>query len=88
MPDGSVLVAELKHGRVTRVHPDGRKETVAEPGGSPNGLAIGPDGALYVCNSGGWDFMRDRRLHDPGPELPAAPLAAAASSASTSRPAT
>ena len=57
MPDGTVLVVELKRGRITRVHPDGRKETVAEPGGSPNGLAIGPDGALYVCNSGGWDFF-------------------------------
>jgi len=27
---------------------------VSENGGSPNGLAIGPDGAIYVCNSGGW----------------------------------
>ena len=44
MPDGTVLVVEMKHGRITRVHPDGRKETAAEPGGSPNGLAIGPDG--------------------------------------------
>ena len=56
MPDGSVLVAELRGRRVTRVRPDGTKETVAEPGGSPNGLAIGPDGAVYVANSGGWDF--------------------------------
>src|SRR4029077_1313377 len=56
MPDGTVIVVELAAGRLTRVHPDGRKETVAEPGGSPNGAAIGPDGALYVCNSGGWTF--------------------------------
>ena len=28
-----------------------------ENGGSPNGIAIGPDGACYVCNSGGWDFV-------------------------------
>jgi gluconolactonase len=56
MPDGTVLVVEMKHGRILRVHPDGRKETVCEPGGSPNGLAIGPDGALYVCNSGGWSY--------------------------------
>jgi gluconolactonase len=54
LPDGSVLVAELRGRRVTRVAPDGAKVTVAEPGGSPNGLAIGPDGALYVANSGGW----------------------------------
>ena len=54
MPDGSVIVTELLGGCITRVQPDGTKETVAEPGGSPNGLAIGPDGALYVANSGGW----------------------------------
>ena len=56
MPDGTVLCVELKRRTVDRVHPDGRIETVATPGGSPNGLAIGPDGAGYVCNSGGWGF--------------------------------
>src|SRR3954466_14152053 len=56
MPDGTVLCVELKRGTVDRVHPDGTVEVVASPGGSPNGLAIGPDGAVYVCNSGGWDF--------------------------------
>jgi len=71
MPDGTVCVTELKGGRVTRVHPDGRKETVAEPGGSPNGLAIGPDGALYVCNSGGWDFIEIGDFTIPQTELPA-----------------
>jgi gluconolactonase len=57
MPDGTVLCVELKRRTVDRVHPDGRVEVVATPGGSPNGLAIGPDGAAYVCNSGGWDFV-------------------------------
>ena len=57
MPDGTVLCVELKRRTVDRVHPDGRIETIATPGGSPNGLAIGPDGAGYVCNSGGWDFV-------------------------------
>jgi gluconolactonase len=70
MSDGSVLVTELQRGRITRVHPDGRKETAAEPGGSPNGLAIGPDGALYVCNSGGWDFHELGDFTIPVPELP------------------
>jgi gluconolactonase len=54
--DGSVVVVELGGGCITRVQPDGTKETVATPGGSPNGAAVGPDGALYVCNSGGWEF--------------------------------
>jgi len=70
MPDGTVLVTELKNGRVVRVHPDGRTETAAEPGGSPNGLAIGPDGALYVCNSGGFDFHEIGDFTIPVPELP------------------
>ncbi len=56
MPDGTVLCVELKGRTVDRVHPDGTVEVIAEPGGSPNGLAIGPDGAGYVCNSGGWSF--------------------------------
>ena len=70
MPDGSVLVTSLKFGRITRVHPDGRTETAAEPGGSPNGLAIGPDGALYVCNSGGWDFYEIGDFTIPHTEIP------------------
>src|SRR3546814_8126979 len=57
MPDGSVIVVEIAAGRITRVRPDGTKETVAEPGGGPNGLAIGPDGKLYCCNNGGFGWV-------------------------------
>ena len=53
MADGSVLVVEIARRTVTRVRPDGSKEIVAETGGGPNGAAIGPDGALYLCNNGG-----------------------------------
>ncbi|MCU1391648.1 MAG: hypothetical protein JWM34_76 [Ilumatobacteraceae bacterium] len=53
MPDGSVIVVEMFGPRITRVLPDGTKETIAEVPGGPNGLAIGPDGALYLCNNGG-----------------------------------
>lgn len=53
MADGSVIVVELNGGRITRVHPDGTTSTVVEVPGGPNGAAIGPDGALYVCNNGG-----------------------------------
>jgi gluconolactonase len=70
LPDGDVLVVELMGGCITRVHPDGKKETVASPGGSPNGAAIGPDGALYICNSGGWDFQEVMGFHIPATELP------------------
>jgi gluconolactonase len=53
MPDGSVLVVEIDAGRLTRVGADGAKTVVAEVGGGPNGAAIGPDGACYLCNNGG-----------------------------------
>src|SRR5258706_12420721 len=73
MPDGSVIVVELMGGCVTRVASDGTKSEVAVPGGSPNGAAIGPDGALYICNSGGGGFRQVLGMRGPGPELPPAP---------------
>ena len=63
MDDGSVLVAELMGKRVTRVAPDGTKTTVAEPGGSPNGLAIGPDGACRDAGDAGCDAEISARAH-------------------------
>jgi gluconolactonase len=57
MPDGSVILVEIAAGRITRVKPDGSTETVAEPGGGPNGLAVGPDGKLYCCNNGGFHYV-------------------------------
>ncbi|MEG3123054.1 SMP-30/gluconolactonase/LRE family protein [Sphingomonas sp. GB1N7] len=57
MPDGSVILVEIAAGRITRVLPDGTTRTVAEPGGGPNGLAIGPDGKLYCCNNGGFEYL-------------------------------
>ena len=40
MPDGSVVLVEIRGRRLTRVFPDGRKETVAEIPGGPNGAAF------------------------------------------------
>lgn len=56
LADGSVLVTEMRRGVVSRVDVDGGDvEVVAATGGGPNGAAIGPDGALYVCNNGGYE---------------------------------
>lgn len=56
LADGSVLVVEIQRGTLSRVHPDGTIAVVAECGGGPNGAAIGPDGAVYVCNNGGFEW--------------------------------
>jgi gluconolactonase len=71
MSDGTLLCVELGRRTVDRVHPDGRVEVVSENGGSPNGLAIGPDGAVYVCNSGGWDFTEVMGFRITAPHQPA-----------------
>ena len=68
MADGSVILTEIQGQRLTRVWPDGRKETVAETGGGPNGAAIGPDGALYITNNGAsFQFFEANGLNIPGP---------------------
>lgn len=59
LPDGSVLVVEIARGTLSRVTPDGRIHVVCELGGGPNGAAIGPDGAVYVCNNGGFRWTRE-----------------------------
>ncbi len=66
MDDGSILVVEIAAGRITRVRRDGTSQTIAEPGGGPNGAAIGPDGALYVCNNGGFAWEEMQGLRIPG----------------------
>ena len=66
LEDGSVIVVEIEAGRITRCRPDGSKHVVATPGGGPNGAAIGPDGALYVCNNGGFNWSREGGLLLPG----------------------
>ena len=67
MADGSIVLVEVKRGTISRVDPDnGSVEVVAQPGGGPNGAAVGPDGALYVCNNGGFTWGEARGLTVPG----------------------
>ena len=60
MADGTVLLVEIERQTLTRVHADGRTEIIARLGGGPNGAAIGPDGAAYVCNNGGLRWHEDK----------------------------
>jgi gluconolactonase len=67
LPDGGVILVEIERGTLRRVAPDGRVEVVAELGGGPNGAAMGPDGAVYVCNNGGFTWHdADGRLVPAG----------------------
>lgn len=60
MPDGSVVLVEIERRTLSRVYPDGTVRVIAETGGGPNGAAIGPDGAVYVCNNGGFRWHEDK----------------------------
>ena len=71
MGDGSVILTEIAAGRLTRVTPDGGTEVLAHTGGGPNGAAIGPDGAVWICNNGGaFSYVEDQGLLIPGPTPP------------------
>lgn len=58
LADGSVLAVEVRGGTLARCSPGGAVDVVAElnPGGygGANGAAVGPDGAVYITNNGGF----------------------------------
>jgi gluconolactonase len=61
--DGSVVLVEIARGTLSRVPPGGgRVEVVGRLGGGPNGAALGPDGACYVCNNGGLEWREEGGL--------------------------
>lgn len=66
LKDGSVALVEIASGCVTVIAPDGGKRVLARPGGGPNGMAVGPDGAFYVCNNGGFVWSEDGGVLRPG----------------------
>ena len=69
MPDGTIVLVEMFGPRLTRVHPDGTTETIADIPGGPNGAAVGPDGAIYLCNNGG-SFTPEELDGEEAPEYP------------------
>lgn len=66
MSDGSIVLVEIKRGTLTRVDAEGSVDVVADCGGGPNGAAIGPDGKVYVCNNGGFQWSELNGLTLPG----------------------
>lgn len=63
LEDGRLVVTDVEHGTLTVVDVvSGSTETLATPKGGPNGAALGPDGALYVCNNGGMAFASHNGL--------------------------
>ena len=71
MADGSIILTEIKRGALSRVTPDGKRETLVETGGGPNGAAVGPDGAIYITNNGGsFQWLDQGGLTIPGPTPP------------------
>lgn len=68
LPDGSVVLVEIRAQQLTRIWPDGRKEVVAKVPGGPNGAALGPDGKIYLTNNGGFAWVDSR-----GTLMPTAP---------------
>lgn len=67
MNDGSVLFVDIKDQLLRRLTADNSVVDVVELPGGPNGAAIGPDGAAYICNNGGvYTFVRYDPEAPPG----------------------
>ena len=68
MNDGSVLFVDIQKQTLSRVWPGQKPELLTRLPGGPNGVAIGPDGAAYVCNNGGvYSFKSYGGKTIPGP---------------------
>lgn len=58
--DGNLWCVDIAYGRIFRVSPDGRFETMITYEGEPNGLAFHKDGRLFVA-----DYRNGIMVYDP-----------------------
>ena len=64
LPDGRLLFTDVGAGWLMTLDVvSGEVERFVETRGGPNGVAIGPDGAYYVCNNGGLGMVRSPQGH-------------------------
>ena len=68
LPDGSVAFVDLLHQKV-RAWSQGAIREICTLPGSPNGMRLGPDGALYVANNGGLSPHGSGTLRFPSPQI-------------------
>lgn len=69
LPDGSIAFVDLLHRNVRRYR-NGEVSVLTELPGSPNGMRLGPDGALYICNNGGVAPLSLEKLDFADPQIP------------------
>lgn len=69
MADGSVILVEIERRTLSRVSPNGKISVIADCGGGPNGAAMGPDGRVYVCNNGGFEWIQQGPFRRAGEAL-------------------
>lgn len=62
LPDGRILVTDVRGGAVLAVDREGRVSLYADTGGGPDGLALGPDGVVYCANNGGLQWVDGRAI--------------------------
>jgi gluconolactonase len=65
VPDGSIVLGEIERQTLSRILPDGTVQVIARTSGGPNGVALGPDGAFYICNNGGFAWRLEENLFRP-----------------------